>query len=136
MNILIADDNELLRSLLGRIIRQAGYQVELAANGEELIKKALAHRPALVLTDLEMPLMDGTEAIRRLRSDARTAHVPVVLFSGRADAAPLARAAGADEFLAKPFTNTDLLSRITAHLVRTPVILPSLDWMEVGMNCS
>jgi DNA-binding response OmpR family regulator len=118
MNILIADDNALLRSLLERLIRQAGYQVEVAANGEELIQKALAQRPALVLTDLEMPLVDGSEAIRRLRSDARTASVPMLLFSGRPDSAPLARAAGADEFIAKPFTNTDLLSRITAHLTK------------------
>src|SRR5215510_3654481 len=107
MNILIADDNELLRNVLGRLFRQAGYQVEVAINGEELIRKALAQRPALVLTDLEMPLVDGSEAIRQLRNDARTASVPMLLFSAREDGAPLARAVGADEFIAKPFTNKD-----------------------------
>jgi DNA-binding response OmpR family regulator len=122
-NILIADDNALVRSLLERLIRQAGYQVELAANGEELIRKALARRPALVLTDLEMPLVNGSEAIRQLRSDERTASVPMLLFSGRPDGAPLARAAGADEFIAKPFTPHELLSRITAHLIKAPVCL-------------
>ena len=116
-NILVADDNAFIRSLLERLFRKAGYQVELASDGEELIRKALAHRPALVLTDLEMPLVDGSEAIRRLRSDARTASVPMLLLSGRADGGQLARAAGADEFIAKPFTNQDLLSRITAHLI-------------------
>jgi DNA-binding response OmpR family regulator len=61
--------------------------------------------------------VDGTEAIRQLRSDARTASVPMLLFSAREDGAPLAHAAGADEFIAKPFTNQDLLSRIAAHLL-------------------
>jgi CheY-like chemotaxis protein len=116
-HILVADDNAFMRNLLERLFRQAGYHVESASDGEELIRKALAQRPALVLTDLEMPLVDGSEAIRQLRSDARTAGVPMLLFSARADGAPLARAAGADEFIAKPFTNKDLLSRITAHLV-------------------
>ena len=117
-NILVADDNAFIRNLLERLFRQAGYQVEFAINGEELIRKALAQRPALVLTDLEMPLVDGSEAIRQLRNDARTASVPMLLFSAREDGAPLARAAGADEFIAKPFTNKDLLSRITAHLLK------------------
>ena len=115
-HILVADDNAVIRNLLGRLCRQAGYQVEFAINGQELIQKALAQRPALVLTDLEMPLVDGSEAIRQLRNDARTASVPMLLFSARQDGAPLAHAAGADEVIAKPFTNQDLLSRITAHL--------------------
>ena len=116
-NILVADDNASIRNLLERLFRKAGYQVELASNGEELIQKALAQRPALVLTDLEMPLVDGSEAIRQLRNDARTASVPMLLFSAREDGAPLAHAAGADEFIAKPFINKDLLSRIAAHLL-------------------
>jgi CheY-like chemotaxis protein len=114
--ILVADDNAVIRNLLGRLVRQAGYQVEFAINGEELIRKALAQRPALVLTDLEMPLVDGSEAIRQLRKDARMASVPMLLFSARQDGAPLAHAVGADEFIAKPFTNKDLMNRITAHL--------------------
>jgi CheY-like chemotaxis protein len=120
-HILVADDNAFIRNLLERLIRQAGYRVEIATNGEELIRKALAQRPALVLTDLEMPVVDGTQAIRLLRSDARTASVPMLLFSAREDGAPLARAAGADEFIAKPFTNKDLLSRITSHLTKASV---------------
>jgi CheY-like chemotaxis protein len=118
-HILVADDNAVIRKLLERLFRQAGYQVELAINGEELIQKALAQRPALVLTDLEMPVVDGSEAIRQLRNDARTANIPMLLFSARQDGAPLAQAAGADEFITKPFTNQDLLSRITAHLLNS-----------------
>lgn len=119
-SILIADDNPFMRTFLERLFRRAGYQVECAINGAELIQKALARRPALVLTDLEMPVVDGTEAIRQLRNDARTASVPIVLLSARQDGAPLAHAAGADEFIAKPFTNSYLLSRITAHLLKSP----------------
>ena len=120
-NILVADDNAFIRNMLGRLFRQAGYEVEFAINGEELIRKALAQRPALLLTDLEMPLMDGSEAIRQLRNDARTASVPMLLFSARADGAPLAHAAGADDFIVKPFSNQDLLSLITAHLTKAAV---------------
>jgi CheY-like chemotaxis protein len=118
-HILVADDNAVIRNLLGRLFRQAGYQVEFAINGEELIRKALEQRPALVLTDLEMPVVDGSEAIRQLRNDERTAGVPMLLCSAREDGAPLALEAGADEFIAKPFTNKDLLSRITAHLLNS-----------------
>ena len=117
-HILVADDNEFIRSVLKRLFQRAGYQVEFASTGEELIHKALAQRPALVLADLEMPLVDGSEAIRQLRNDARTASVPMLLFSARADGAPLAREVGADEFIAKPFTTKDLLSRVTTHLQR------------------
>jgi CheY-like chemotaxis protein len=120
-HILVAEDNLFIRNLLERLFRQAGYHVEFAVNGEELIQKALAQQPALVLTNLEMPLVDGSEAIRQLRNDARTASVPMLLFSAREDGAPLARAVGADEFISKPFTNKDLLSRVTAHLIKAPV---------------
>ena len=120
-HILVAEDNVFIRNLLERLFRQAGYHVEFAVNGEELIQKALAQQPALVLTNLEMPLVDGSEAIRQLRNDARTASVPMLLFSAREDGAPLARAVGADEFISKPFTNKDLLSRVTAHLIKAPV---------------
>src|SRR5262245_31340253 len=120
-HILVADDNEFIRSVLKRLFQRAGYQVEFASTGEALIHKALAQRPALVLADLEVPLVDGSEAMGQLRKDARTASVPMLLFSVREDGAQLAQAAGADEFIAKPFSNKELLSRITAHLSKVRV---------------
>jgi len=116
--ILVAEDNDLVRHLLDQLLRSAGYQVLLAADGEELLRLALAARPDLVLTDLEMPLLDGIDAIRRLRADARTTALPLLAMSARDDNAGLALDAGADDFVVKPFSITWLLNLVAEHLRR------------------
>lgn len=118
LTILVADDNDLMRTLLDTLLRSAGYQVTLARDGEELVRLAFAQPPALVLTDLEMPLVDGCDAIRQLRADARTAALPLLAMSARDDTAALALDAGADDFITKPFSLAWLLSLVAEHLRR------------------
>jgi two-component system, OmpR family, response regulator MprA len=116
--ILVADDDALLRQLLDTALRGAGYTVALAADGAELVRMAWDAPPALVLTDMAMPLFDGLDAIRLLRADPRTAAVPILAMSARLSLADAALTAGADAFLAKPFTLDDLLTQIAEHLGR------------------
>jgi DNA-binding response OmpR family regulator len=114
--ILVADDDELLRLLAERLLISEGYHVILAADGEELVRLALAAPPDLVITDLELPVLDGLAAIRRLRAEVRIATVPILALNANADYASRALAAGADNFLAKPYRLDDLLARVAVHL--------------------
>jgi two-component system cell cycle response regulator DivK len=83
---------------------QSGFRVEQAESGEEAVAKAVALRPALIVMDLALPGMDGWTATRTIKTDARTASIPVVALTGhaRSDASRAAHAAGCDAFLTKP----------------------------------
>jgi len=76
-SILIADDTPANLELLGYLLG-ADYQIFLAVTGQEAVERALAHRPDLILMDVLMPGMDGFEACRRIKADARTADIPVI----------------------------------------------------------
>jgi CheY-like chemotaxis protein len=110
--IIVADDDPLLRQLLDTFLRSFDYQITLAANGEELVRLALDAPPALVITDLAMPVLDGPAAIRRLRHEEHTLGVPVIAISAQMDGDELAFTAGADAFLLKPFSLDALLSAV------------------------
>lgn len=102
--VLIADDEEPIAQALSMIVEDYGYQALIATNGKQALDLARSHRPVLVLTDLMMPLMSGTELIATLRADAEQEGQrppPMVLMSaaGKVYTTP----AGADAVLAKPF---------------------------------
>ena len=79
--VLLADDSEDILEAHGDILRDAGYRVALAHNGEEAVAQALALRPDVILMDLAMPKVDGWEATRRIRADLRTHHIPIIAFT-------------------------------------------------------
>jgi signal transduction histidine kinase len=115
--VLVADDNadmrEYLRSLLG-----AHWTVECVGDGAAALEAARARPPALVLTDVMMPGLDGFELLRELRTDERTRTTPVILVSARAGDESRVEGldAGADDYLVKPFSARELLARVNAHL--------------------
>ena len=115
--VLVADDNadmrEYLRSLLG-----AHWTVECVGDGVSALAAARARPPALVLTDVMMPGLDGFDLLRELRADERTRTTPVILVSARAGDESRAEGldAGADDYLVKPFSARELLARVNAHL--------------------
>src|SRR5688572_10583265 len=84
--ILIADDDPYIRQLLELALSEDGYEVISAIDGHELVRLAQDRAPSLILVDLAMPRMDGYEAIRQLRNDTRTAHVPMLILTARTDA--------------------------------------------------
>jgi len=101
------------------MLRRAGHTVRSASNGADAVILAQEQRPDLILMDLVLPMIDGLLATRRLKADARTAHIPVLALTARglADEAR-ARAAGCDGFITKPCAMEHLLAQVAAFAGR------------------
>lgn len=115
--ILVVDDERQIRRLLRTSLSAQGYQVVEAMNGEEALALAATAEPALVLLDLGLPDLDGTEVIRRIREWSA---VPIVALTVRSSEEDKVRAldAGADDYVTKPFGMAELLARVRAGLRR------------------
>jgi signal transduction histidine kinase len=116
--IVWADDNADMRAYVQRLLEAQGLQVEAVPNGAVALERARAQVPDLVLTDVMMPVMDGFELLKALRSNPSTSQVPVVMLSARAgeEARTDSLHAGADDYLVKPFSSAELLARVVVHL--------------------
>jgi len=116
--ILIVDDNPNNLTLLGNVLRDAGYRVQGAADGPTALRIAASRAPDLILLDLQMPLMDGYEVCLRLKADAATRDIPVLVISALDDVNDKVRAfeAGAMDYVTKPFQAPEVLSRVGSHL--------------------
>ncbi|WP_430789938.1 hybrid sensor histidine kinase/response regulator [Actinoplanes sp. G11-F43] len=120
--ILVVDDSLTTRMLERSILESAGYEVDLAASGEEGLEKARARRYGLFLTDIDMPGIDGFTFVERTRADPKLAVVPAILVSSRASAADRdrGRAAGASAYVVKgEFDQEQLLGHIRRLVVRS-----------------
>lgn len=120
--VLIADDAEEILDSHGAILRDAGYRVAFARTGEEAVRQALALRPDVILMDLAMPVLDGWEATRRIRSDLRTCRIPIIAFTGYGLRRYAERSfeAGCSAFVAKPCRDPrSLLDAVERALGRT-----------------
>jgi PAS domain S-box-containing protein len=119
-HILLADDNADMRAYVQRLLSPS-WTVEAVSDGVQALAVARERLPDLVLTDIMMPGLDGLALLRALRADPRTAPIPVILLSARAgeEARVEGLAAGADDYLIKPFTARELLARVEAHLTLT-----------------
>ena len=118
--ILIIDDDVGFRDLLRLHLSAAGYQVQVAEDGVTGGRALLAQTPDLIVSDLNMPFLDGFELLSLLRSEPETAAIPVILLSGRSDGDTMAKAVelGAADFLIKPVTRDQLFESIEACLAR------------------
>jgi len=118
--ILIIDDDIGFRDLLRIHLSSAGYEVKVADDGVTGGRALLAQHPDLVISDVNMPFLDGFQLLSLLRADAETAAIPVILLSGRSDGDTMAKAVelGAADFLTKPVTRDQLLESIEACLSR------------------
>jgi PAS domain S-box-containing protein len=116
--ILLAEDNEINLDTLASYLTQIGYHVLQVRNGQEAVAEAQATTPDLVLMDIQMPVMDGLEAIRQLRKTPVTAATPIVAFTALAmpGDSERCRAAGADVYMAKPVSLREL-RQIVAQLI-------------------
>ena len=99
--ILIVDDDGDLRTLLGLCFLRRGHSIVVAGDGAAGLQCVATHAPDLLVTDLNMPVLDGLELLRQLRADGH-ADLPVIVLTARADQRTAATAAGADAFLVKP----------------------------------
>ncbi|MBP7694360.1 MAG: response regulator, partial [Anaerolineales bacterium] len=118
--VLIADDNRVNQVAFADYLTFRGYQVVLAADGEEALARARADHPDIILIDVQMPRLNGLEAVRRLRADPELAGLPVIALTALAMEGDRERclAAGADEYLAKPVNLPQLERVIEAQLKR------------------
>lgn len=117
--ILVIDDSSTVRETLGRILTQAGHEVETADSGEQGLERALAQVPELIFLDILLPGINGFATLRQLRKEPTMADVPVVMISGNLQATEqfFLGQIGAEDFLPKPFTAEDVsdcLARLIA----------------------
>ena len=118
--ILVVDDEPDLLELLRVNLAQAGFEVELATGGREGLEKAHRRRPDLVVLDLMLPDLQGTEVCRRLRADAELGAVPILMLTARSEEIDrvVGLELGADDYVTKPFSPRELVLRARAILRR------------------
>lgn len=118
--IMVADDDPVLRAMLQAVLEDQGFEVHTVPDGDALVRAAHESVPDLLLIDVMMPGMDGLEAIRQLRHDTRTAHLPMLLLTAldHAQQEVAGFDTGADDYISKPFVNDVLIARIKANLRR------------------
>jgi len=118
--LLVDDDADTLR-LVGLMLQRQGYEVRVASSGEQALTMIQSEMPDLVLLDIMMPEMDGYEVARRLRSEAETADIPIIMFTAKSqvDDKVLGFESGADDYLTKPTQPRELYAHIKAVLSRT-----------------
>ena len=112
--ILIVDDEPQVLRLLQLSLEQAGYQVTTAEDGQEALNRVASDRPDLVIMDSVMPLMDGIEVVRRLKSDENTAQIPVVILTANDCSKDMEESwhSGTDLYLIKPILTAELLDYV------------------------
>jgi DNA-binding response OmpR family regulator len=118
--ILAADDDDDILELIAFRLERSGYTVLQARNGEEALRLALDRRPDLAVLDVMMPKIDGFELTRRLRAEAATSRIPIILLTARAQDADVEQGfeAGADDYIRKPFSPQELRARVQSILGR------------------
>jgi len=116
--ILIVEDQEDNRAILRDLLSQAGYDLIEAADGGEGVELAQKERPDLILMDIQLPVIDGYEATRRIKGNAALKSIPIIAVTSYAlsgDEAK-ARAAGCDGYVTKPFSPRDLLAKVREYM--------------------
>ena len=115
LTVLVVDDSEPVRDLLAVNLELEGFEVRSAADGLEAIEVATAWQPRVITLDVVMPRLGGFDTLARLRADPATADIPVVIVTGRAQAADRARgdALAVDAYISKPFEPTELVAVVT-----------------------
>jgi len=117
--VLIVEDQEDNRAILRDLLSSAGYDFIEATNGEEGVALAESERPDLILMDIQLPVMDGYEATRRIKANAALRSIPIIAVTSYALSGDEAKAqdAGCDAYVAKPFSPRQLLAKIREYLL-------------------
>jgi len=114
--VLVVDDEMEIRDMLGRFLKEQGYEVILASYGEEAIELAEKENPVAILLDILMPGIDGIETCKRLKVKEKTRFIPVIIATALWDRYMEAVEAGAEDFVTKPFNLRELSHRVKSIL--------------------
>jgi len=116
--ILLVDDQNTVLMMERMMLRDCGFDIVTAKNGEEAVEKALAERPDLILLDVVMPKMNGFEACRALRAREETRSIPIIMCTTRGEATNVQEGfdAGCTDYVTKPFNATELMGKIRLNL--------------------
>ena len=116
--ILVVEDQEDNLQILRDLLTSAGFEIIEAKDGEEGVRAAVAERPDLILMDIQLPILDGYEATRRIKADTALKNVPIIAVTSYAlsGGEAIARAAGCDDFVPKPYSPRQLLAKIRGFL--------------------
>ncbi|ASV32190.1 response regulator [Maribacter cobaltidurans] len=120
MEVLLADDDDLLASLLSFRLKKGGYKVRHTCNGKEVIEYLETHEPDFIVSDIMMPYFSGIELINYVRNDL-SLNTPIIIISsaGNEENVLSAFEMGANDFITKPFSPTELLVRLERELKKT-----------------
>jgi len=113
--IMIADDDPGIVDVLTLMLEDAGYEVETTDDGQT-VKDIKEHLPDLILLDIWMAGYDGRDICKYLKSQELTKHIPLIIISANKDAEGIAKDAGADDFIAKPFEMEDFLAMVEKYV--------------------
>jgi two-component system, cell cycle response regulator DivK len=116
--VLVVEDQEDNRRILRDLLTTTDYEVTEAENGEEALAAVAKQRPDLILMDIQLPIMDGYEATRRIKADPSLSSIPIIAVTSYALSGDeeRARAAGCDDFVPKPYSPRQLLAKIRQYL--------------------
>jgi two-component system cell cycle response regulator DivK len=116
--VLVVEDQEDNRQILRDLLGSAGYDLAEAENGELALAEVARQRPDLILMDIQLPVMDGYEATRRIKADPSLRTIPIIAVTSYALSGDEAKAreAGCDDFVPKPFSPRQLLAKIREYL--------------------
>jgi two-component system cell cycle response regulator DivK len=116
--ILVVEDTEDNRRILRDLLTRAGYELIEAADGESGVSMAAAHRPDLILMDIQLPVFDGYEATRRIRANPETKNIPIIAVTSYALSGDESKAlaAGCNSYVAKPFSPRKILAMVQEFL--------------------
>ena len=121
--VLVVDDSITVRRVTQRLLQREGYRVALAVDGLQALERLQQERPAVVLSDIEMPRMDGFDLVRNIRADASLADLPIIMITSRIAAKhrELAMQLGVTHYLGKPYSEDELVRLVRSHAHAEPV---------------
>lgn len=118
MDILVVDDEPYIQRSLSFVLRKEGFQVEVASNGEDGLKKAREFKPKVIFLDVMMPKLNGFNTCRAIKSDSELKESYVILLTGKGQEIDKERGIkeGANEFMSKPFSPKEIVTKIRTIL--------------------
>ena len=135
-NILVVEDEKDIIEVLRYYLEKDNYRVHVAEDGFTALEIAEKVVPNLIILDLMLPRLDGTEVCKRLKADERLREIPIIMLTAKAEEADKVRGleTGADDYVTKPFSAKELMARVKAHIRRREGSLPEKQFEYGGLS--